>query len=1151
MKIPEAEASLRSDSRIPNTDTGGDMIGRAMAGFGNMLADVGSGLDAAFKRQQAEREQKNRFDADIFLKTYQESTQTVPQQAQLQGGYRGEGMFAAAKTQLDTTKSTLNVPGYIENLRKQGDNDTADWLQANIGLVDMRIGNDVKQGQFKESHAVDTMHIEESATATAGNATADPAQNDIALNRLFSLIDNAPTLTPAQKLEYKSKARSATLAQELRARTVGDPHLAAQLTGQNDPAVNIKQSIWQQATAAGVDPEAALTVAFLESRFNPDAVNPASGAKGLFQIVPGRAGELGGTELHHGIENLRRNQEQFFATTGRMPTLADWQFMQLGQNGAPNLAKIVDENPNMPLVDAMKQAGWDNAWQVIGANPKLFPNSQATVGQAYDHMQMVMEGEARSALGGDYQSATGKLTGGALPQQGQSYEGVKTASGRPVIEWALGPARPNKPQAYITDNAARVVQATNPNWTIRVTSGGGEHGSDRHRKENGYRAADIQVLDENGKPMTMATHPQQMLQVYKNLAAAGYKGIGNYGPNDPMIHIDDVRVTAWGPGGTRKNLDPALAAAIQEGRAQGGTLTDYTFAGRNQADPRYDSLAPAQRQAVLTYAAETRNAASAQATQDWNETYKNHTGQYDLQLATAPDTMSTENILADPLLTSQDKARYVTALQGKTESTLAFSNAAKTQGETGTPIDMTNNDVRKGADAAFTKAVGGEAQVATVFQQPATQQAMQGWMAQHRIVPDRVIDSFNSALATGQTKNVETLVEMIGAIQSEGGSAALLRNRDNTGKLADAYDRYQELVSLNVADPGAMVAQELAQERDPEFQKMMKARRETPDFQKTVTTLADPKTLDAQTVNLGGVDVSMSELEPTSPLRGLWASEAKRWFERTGDKDGAISHANYILKTQHVQSAVMSNEPDAKPVAMINSPALFFPPVPRLDPPGFWGGPVQSDHSYIDRQVTPLAKQFLKDGTPFGEFADNPDLNVWIEADNNTEAVARMFRGGKTGVKPSYSVWVSAPGMLPMPLPGLRYTPDPDAATGEYKAALAARRAADNPPAPPGGGYVPGETGGALADQIVRDRSNPTLRGGNAPTAPAAAPTSPATATGGAEPSLMDQMVKTLQDNPSSMPPNPLTGQGAPRGTANRNVTKEKPPTGGGRGGSR
>lgn len=51
----------------------------------------------------------------------------------------------------------------------------------------------------------------------------------------------------------------------------------------------------QIASALGVDPNALMTVMFKESRINPAAVNPISGATGLIQFMPATAQGLGTT----------------------------------------------------------------------------------------------------------------------------------------------------------------------------------------------------------------------------------------------------------------------------------------------------------------------------------------------------------------------------------------------------------------------------------------------------------------------------------------------------------------------------------------------------------------------------------------------------------------------------------------------------------------------------------------------------------------------------------------------------------------------------------------------------------------------------------------------------------------------------------------
>lgn len=69
------------------------------------------------------------------------------------------------------------------------------------------------------------------------------------------------------------------------------------------PSIDIPSTIINTASSYGVDPRLALEVAMRESRLNPAAVNPSSGAIGIFQLMPATAADLG-VDPHDPAQNI-------------------------------------------------------------------------------------------------------------------------------------------------------------------------------------------------------------------------------------------------------------------------------------------------------------------------------------------------------------------------------------------------------------------------------------------------------------------------------------------------------------------------------------------------------------------------------------------------------------------------------------------------------------------------------------------------------------------------------------------------------------------------------------------------------------------------------------------------------------------------------
>ncbi|NAZ37144.1 tape measure protein [Rubellimicrobium sp. CFH 75288] len=190
--------------------------------------------------------------------------------------------------------------------------------------------------------------------------------------------------------------------------------------------------------------------------------------------------------------------------------------------------------------------------------------------------------------------------GRAAPSRASASAATAFPASGVTLDFALGPARPNRPDPAITNLVTHAVeQAVGPGARVVVTSGqedpGHRHGSNRHGTG---LAADVAIYDAQGRRIT-ARDPR-MADVARAAAASGALGIG-FGAEymgGTHMHIDMVppgpgQAHTWGSGG--RAMRPELVALMR-----GADAPTLTFGPGSSGVPAGTSPEALSVQAVLT-----------------------------------------------------------------------------------------------------------------------------------------------------------------------------------------------------------------------------------------------------------------------------------------------------------------------------------------------------------------------------------------------------------------------------------------------------------------------------------------------------------------------------------------------------------------------
>lgn len=161
---------------------------------------------------------------------------------------------------------------------------------------------------------------------------------------------------------------------------------------------NVKDTILAAAKMAGVDPQAMITFAGIESSFNPGTGNSKTSAQGLYQFTDGTWAEvltkygpkygipLGTSKFDAranalmAAEYMKYNASILKSKIGKDPSLVDLYAAHMsGPGGGPAIMKAFYNNPNMDVISALRNGGIKDTTiaNMINANRTVYGSQQA------------------------------------------------------------------------------------------------------------------------------------------------------------------------------------------------------------------------------------------------------------------------------------------------------------------------------------------------------------------------------------------------------------------------------------------------------------------------------------------------------------------------------------------------------------------------------------------------------------------------------------------------------------------------------------------------------------------------------------------------------------------------------------------------------
>ncbi len=200
----------------------------------------------------------------------------------------------------------------------------------------------------------------------------------------------------------------------------------------------IPQKIVEAANRVGMDPNTALAIAAVESKFSPTIKNPNSSAMGIFQFIDSTWRDMGGTpadrgdvekQITRGVQYLYQNTQALTKSLGHSPQ--PWELYIAHQQGADGATKLLS-NPDARAADLV---GEDKI-VLNGGTPDMTAGQFTTMWR------------------GKFENRLATVSGGAVPAPSQTRQTVADRAGRIYSPEDLDTVMP------ILDAAARSREET-------------------------------------------------------------------------------------------------------------------------------------------------------------------------------------------------------------------------------------------------------------------------------------------------------------------------------------------------------------------------------------------------------------------------------------------------------------------------------------------------------------------------------------------------------------------------------------------------------------------------------------------------------------------------------------------------------------------